>query len=212
MPRSPLPIRFGHAHRRALYGVLLGLWLSGALWLLFHCFFFAPGEFGPTPHPLEKWWLRLHGLFAFATLVALGSVLPVHVRGAWQKRKNRATGVTLTAWVLWLAATGYALYYFATEANEAWLPVLHWAPALALPLALQYHVRRRRARPARRIPPMPASAGMHSHQPASSAPTGIASQPPSKRPTERRNWPEMEASKQQRAAERSAVPRAPIPS
>lgn len=152
MPKVPLPIRFGHRHRRALYGVFLGVWISGALWLLFHYFFTTPGEFGPAPSPMEKWWLRLHGLFAFATLVAVGSVLPVHARGAWQKNKNRATGVLMKSWVLWLAATGYALYYFSSEANEAWLPLLHWVAGLSMPLLLWTHIRRGRARRAVAMP------------------------------------------------------------
>jgi hypothetical protein len=146
MGRIPLPIRFGHRHRRALYGVFLGVWLSGAVWLLFHNFFTTQGEFGPAPHALEKWWLRLHGLFAFAALVVVGSVLPVHAHGAWRKRKNRPTGVIMKSWVLWLAATGYALYYFSSEANEVWLPLLHWVVGLALPLMLWTHIRRGRAR------------------------------------------------------------------
>jgi hypothetical protein len=144
--KIPLPIRFSHRHRRALYGVFLGLWLSGAVWLLFHYLFAVEGDFGPAPHPLEKWWLRLHGLFAFAGLIAVGSVLPVHAKGAWQKAKNRVTGVMMKSWTLWLAATGYALYYFSSEANEAWLPLLHWAVGLCLPLMLWTHIRRGRAR------------------------------------------------------------------
>jgi hypothetical protein len=152
VPKVPLPIRFGRRHRRALYGVFLGVWMSGALWLLFHYFLTTPGAFGPAPNPLEKWWLRLHGLFAFATLVVTGSVLPVHARGAWQKNKNRATGVLMKSWMLWLAASGYALYYFSSEANEAWLPPLHWMAGLALPPLLWAHIRRGRAR---QVTPMP---------------------------------------------------------
>lgn len=148
MHRLPLPIRFGHHHRRALYGVFVGVWLSGALWLLFHYFFTAPGEFGPAPHITEKWWLRLHGLFAFLALMAVGSALPVHARGGWQRNKNRATGALMKSWTLWLAATGYALYYFSSEANAQWLPLAHWAAGLALPLMLWAHVHRGRARPA----------------------------------------------------------------
>lgn len=146
MHKIPLPIRFGPTHRRALYGVFLGLWLSGALWLMFHYFFAAPGEFGPAPHASEKWWLRLHGLFAFAALVSVGSVIPVHARSAWQKNKNRATGVLIKSWMLWLAGTGYALYYFSSEPNEAWLPLLHWVAGLSLPLLLATHIRRGRMR------------------------------------------------------------------
>ena len=141
-----LHIRFPHDHKRAIYGIVAALWLTGALWIVFHYFLRVPGDFGPQPHALEKWWLRLHGLAAFASLVMLGTVLPVHARRAWQLRKNRATGMSMKLISLWLALTGYTLYYFSSEANEAWLPVLHWGVGLALPLALVLHIRRGRAR------------------------------------------------------------------
>jgi hypothetical protein len=143
------PIRLGTRHKRALYTVFLALWGSGALWLLFHYFLRVAGEFGNAAHPLESWWLRLHGLTAFAALVAVGSVLPVHARRAWQLGKNRRSGLAMKAWLLWLAATAYALYYFASEANEAWLPLAHWIAGLMLPLAGLIHVRLGRRRPSR---------------------------------------------------------------
>lgn len=155
MHKVPLPIRFGKPHRRVLYAVFVGLWGAGLLWLVFHYFFGVQGDFGPTPHPLEKWWLRAHGLFAFAALIALGSVLPVHARGAWERKRNRRTGVAMKFWMLWLAATGYTLYYFSSESNESWLPMLHWAAGLALPLMLVWHVRRGRSRAAPRVAPRP---------------------------------------------------------
>ena len=142
-----LQIRFPPQHKRSLYAVFMLLWVSGALWLTFHYFLRVPSEFGVQAHPLESWWLRLHGLASFAALIALGSVLPVHARRAWQLKKNRATGLSMKIIFIWLAATGYALYYFASEANEAWLPLLHWVVGLALPLLLILHIRRGRARP-----------------------------------------------------------------
>lgn len=163
----PLPIRFGNRHKRILYSVFALLWLSGALWLAFHYFLRAPGEFGDTAHPLEIWWLRLHGLMALAALVGVGSVLPVHAHRAWHLKKNRASGLAVKMLMLWLAATGYALYYFVSESNEAWLPFLHWGVGLTLPLMLVAHIRRGRARPATAHPRT---------QPASSAPARVARQ------------------------------------
>ena len=143
----PQPIRMGARHKRTLYWIVLSLWGSGLLWLLFHYFLRVPGDFGDTAHPLEAWWLRLHGLMGFAVLVAIGSVLPIHVSRAWQLNKNRRSGLAMKAYFLWLALTGYALYYFLSEANEAWLPLAHWIAGLAMPLAGLAHIRlgRRRA-------------------------------------------------------------------
>lgn len=176
---TPFPqtlIRFAAPHKRALYAVFLVLWLSGALWLAFHYFLRAPGAFGAQPHALEIWWLRLHGLMGFAALVALGSVLPVHARRAWQFKKNRASGLAMKGISLWLAATGYALYYFASDDNANWLPLLHWIVGLALPLMLAFHIRRGRARS--KFFRYPASAQAHAahNPPASPTPLSVASQ------------------------------------
>lgn len=140
----PLAIRLGDRHRRWLTGVFGLLWLTGASWLLFHYFLVTEGEWGPRPHPLEIWWLRLHGLAAFAALVAAGSVLPVHVRRAWELRKNRASGLAMNAAVAWLALTGYALYYFADPEGRPWLPGLHWVVGCGAPALIVLHVRRGR--------------------------------------------------------------------
>lgn len=142
----PLPIRFAKSHKHLLYVVFIVLWLSGALWLGFHYFLRVPGEFGEIAHPLEIWWLRLHGLMGFAVLVATGSVLTIHTRRAWHLRKNRSTGFLMQTALLWLALTGYALYYFASDANAIWLPLLHWVVGLMLPLMLVLHIQRGRAR------------------------------------------------------------------
>ncbi|HQS99533.1 MAG TPA: hypothetical protein PLE48_05775 [Thiobacillus sp.] len=133
-------IRLGHRHKRLAYATFSLLWVSGALWLAFHYFLGVEGDFGPEPNPLEKWWLRLHGLAAMLALVALGSLLTNHVRLAWQRNKNRRSGLPMLALTAWLAATGYALYYFSSDANAAWLPLLHWTVGLAVPLALTLHI------------------------------------------------------------------------
>lgn len=145
-------IRLGSRHKRLAYTVFALLWASGALWLLLHYFFGVEGDFGPAPHPLEKWALRLHGLAAMLALVALGSLTIQHMRLAWSRHKNRRTGLAMLGLSAWMAATGYALYYFSSDANAAWLPLLHWVPGLALPVALAFHILVGRQRPARAQP------------------------------------------------------------
>jgi hypothetical protein len=142
-------IRLGSRHKNLLYAGLVLLWASGALWLMFHYFFQSEGDFGPQPHLLEKWWLRLHGLAGMLALILLGSLLPNHMKLAWKRRKNRRTGLPMLAGWGWLAATGYALYYFSSDANAAWLPLLHWCFGLALPAFLIIHIRHARKRPKR---------------------------------------------------------------
>ena len=172
----PLLIRFAKPHKRVLYAVFVLLWLSGVLWLGFHYFLREPGEFGETAHPLEIWWLRLHGLMGFAMLVAVGSVLPIHARRAWHLHKNRSTGFLMQTVLLWLSLTGYALYYFATDANAAWLPLLHWVVGLALPCMLVLHIQRGRAR-SRTVFQPGSTPDTYLNPPASPTPFRVASQP-----------------------------------
>ena len=139
-PHLPIPVRLMAGQRKALHLSFALLWGSGALWLGYHYFFSINGPFGPTPNPLEHWWLRLHGLSLMATLLAIGSVLPHHAQRAWALNKNRALGFTLLAALGWLILTGYALYYFSSDSNQKWLPLLHWIPGLALPLLLLTHI------------------------------------------------------------------------
>lgn len=146
--RLHLPIRLGPRQRRWAYSSFALLWLSGALWLVFHYFLQVPGTFGPRPHPLEHWWLRLHGLAMMASLLMLGSLFIHHLHRAWQLRRNRLLGMALTSVFAWLGGTGYALFYFSSDANQVWLPLLHWIPGLVLPGVLVWHIRRGRRRKA----------------------------------------------------------------
>lgn len=150
--RASGPIRLGRRHRGVVFYSLAVLWSSGALWLLFHYFLAVQGPFGPEPHPLQPWWLRLHGLAVMVTLTVFGSLLVQHAPRAWQVRKNRRLGAALTGVFLWLATTGYALYYFSSDANAAWLPLAHWIPGLALPGVVLMHIRFGRRRTAPRRP------------------------------------------------------------
>ncbi len=159
------PIRLSARHRRVVYASLFILWLSGALWLLFHYFLQRPGTFGDEPHVLEAWWLRLHGLAMMVVLVTAGSVVVHHAARAWQLGKNRLVGALLSGILLWLAFSGYALYYFSSDDTQAWLPLLHWLPGLVVPLAVVLHVRRGQRRshrrtaghsPASHVRPLPA--------------------------------------------------------
>ena len=103
---NPPAIRLGAWQQAYLYTVGVLLVLSGILWLVFHHFVRIDGEFGPTLHPLEPWWLRLHGMAGAAFLIGFGSVLPGHVRRAWGAARNRITDTVFFAVMLTLTLTG----------------------------------------------------------------------------------------------------------
>jgi len=120
--------------------VTVALLFSGALWLVFHYFLDAHGEFGENRHPLEAWWLRLHGAAAMAFLVVLGTLLPIHIRRAWQLRRNYVTGIVVLSTVAALIVTGYGLYYASGENLRLWVSVAHWGIGLAGTPALILHM------------------------------------------------------------------------
>jgi hypothetical protein len=128
-----------------VYVVLGVLWGSGIGWLVFHYFLRQAGEFGELPHPLEAWWLRLHGAAAFATLWLSGLLWAVHLVPAWKSRR-RASGIALAIVLTVLVPSGYLLYYAADDALRAATALLHWLIGAALPLALLPHVLRGRSR------------------------------------------------------------------
>ena len=138
-------LRLGKWHQSYLYVVGTLLVLSGALWLLFHYFVRMPGQFGDSPHPLEPWWLRIHGLSAAAFLIGFGSVLPGHVRRAWVARRNRISGTFFFSLLALLIATGYGLYYLGEDSVRASVSAVHWLVGLGMPALMGWHIWRGRA-------------------------------------------------------------------
>lgn len=133
----------------ALYVVGIGVWLSGGLWLLFHYFFEEQGDFGPKTHPLEPWWLKMHGAFAFASIWIFGMLWAVHITRTWRGRRRRWSGGILTGIFAWLVVSGYLLYYIGDDRARALVSLLHWSIGLASPVSFGAHrvrVRRRRSR------------------------------------------------------------------
>ena len=113
--------------------------VSGLAWWLLSRFGQIQGEFGASPHPAQAWLLRLHGAAAFASLLTLGALLPVHVKRAWHARKNRRTGALLGGLVALQIITGYALYY-ADDALRDRAGQIHFILGLGLPALLALHI------------------------------------------------------------------------
>ena len=137
--------RLGHVQERWVYAAGAALALSGLGWLVCHYLLHPPG---PGPHPLEVWWLRLHGLALILFLAVLGSVLPVHVRYGWRHHMNRVSGALVLGVAGLLALSGYGLYYLVDDDLREWTSIAHWIAGLAAIILLLTHVvlgkRRRR--------------------------------------------------------------------
>src|SRR5690242_6476533 len=102
------PIALPLRRRFTLYGIALGVWLTGVLWLIYHYFLRQEGPFGFKNNPLEHLWIVLHAAFGFAAIWMFGVLWSVHVKHAWELRWRRRSGGTLFGFVLALSLTGYA--------------------------------------------------------------------------------------------------------
>jgi hypothetical protein len=92
--------------------------------------------------------MKLHGGAAMLALIVLGTLLPGHVRRAWNAKKNRFTGAGLLALNALLIISGYALYYCGSEQTRPLISTLHWILGLVLPITIASHIwQGRRLRP-----------------------------------------------------------------
>jgi cytochrome bd-type quinol oxidase subunit 1 len=134
------------SRRLFLFAVAIGLWLSGALWLLFHFFIQKDTGFGPRPLPIQHWWLILHGAFAFGALWLMGLLWGVHIPRLWRARRHRLSGSALFGALIILSASGYLLYYYAGDDDvRDLISRTHWILGLAalLPFFIHWRLRRR---------------------------------------------------------------------
>jgi hypothetical protein len=144
-------VRLEPWHRRALYAAFALLTVTGVVWLWAD---WAKERLGPdTWQPIAADMLALHGGAAMAALLALGALVPLHVRRGWRSGRNRLTGPLMIAVNAVLIATAYGLYYAGADTLRHWMSVIHIVVGLALPAGLLAHVwlGRHRARDDRRL-------------------------------------------------------------
>jgi membrane protein YdbS with pleckstrin-like domain len=129
----------GRPRRLAIYITGIGLWLTGGLWLIYHYFLVKQGEFGPEMNPMEPWWLRLHGAFAFAAIWLFGLLWGIHITKAWPHKRSRWSGGAMTGVLALLTVTGYLLYYVGDDRVRPLISAVHWTVGLACPLVFLWH-------------------------------------------------------------------------
>jgi hypothetical protein len=144
LSRAKATARVAALPRIVIYVVGTGLWLTGALWLLFHYLLKRQGWLGGV-QPLESWWLRLHGAFAFVAIWTFGLLWGTHVVPGWWTRRRARSGIVLVAFVAWLMVSAYLLYYLGNEEQRFIVSVLHWSVGLSCPVLFTAHRWRDRA-------------------------------------------------------------------
>lgn len=122
--------------RRLLYLSTSLLWLSGALWLYYKYFGQVQGDYGVQAHPAQPILLEIHGAFAMAFLVVIGSLLVDHVPLGWRRKKHRPSGIGLLSTAAILILTGWGLYYAGSKSLRGWTSIVHWSLGLASPAFL----------------------------------------------------------------------------
>jgi len=122
--------RLHRAHRLLLYAGLMVLLMTGAAWEAM-----APGSFASLV-------MEVHGAAALATLVLLGTLLAQHVPAGWASSKNRKSGAILLGALLWLALSGYLLYYAGSESLRWYAAQSHLWVGIAACAIVGLHLRR----------------------------------------------------------------------
>jgi hypothetical protein len=149
--------RVGHLTKRRRYSVYfisIGVWLTGAVWLIFHYFIRQTDQFGfENSHPGEKWALIGHAAFAFYAMWLFGVLWPAHVKRSWNAVVRRGSGGTLFGVTAWLSLTGLALYYIGSDFWRELTSWGHWLVGLAGLVVFLIHLLTRTPRSHRHHPP-----------------------------------------------------------
>ena len=106
------PLKLPKIRRWTVYFVSFGVWLTGAVWLIYRYFLRTEGKFGQVRDPLEAWWLKAHGLFSFWTLWIFGLLWSVF---------HEWIGIAQDLWrAPWGAKLGYL--FGPPGWNASWMP------------------------------------------------------------------------------------------
>ena len=133
-------IRLSKVHELIIYLIAVIVIISGFLWLYFDFFIRVETEFSLLVHPLQNTFLILHGTSSIFFLIALGSVLPIHVLKAWKTKNNRLSGGFFLLLFTILILTGIGLYYSGVEENRQFLSILHWVIGILFPVFFVIHI------------------------------------------------------------------------
>ena len=102
---------------------MLACSISGSLYLLGHEFQIQRSIFGN--HNV----LASHGIFAMLATLALGSVLPFHLKAGFKSKKKWMSGFSQLSFLAILLTTSALLYYGSAEMRDS-VVIIHWVVGL----------------------------------------------------------------------------------
>ncbi|QWD85633.1 hypothetical protein AOC19_01785 [Polynucleobacter asymbioticus] len=103
---------------------MLGCSLTGTAYLLGHQFHIERAVLGA--HSVLIW----HGIAAMAATMALGSVLPFHLKAGLKSRRKLWSGLSQLAFLTTLLVSGALLYYGPEEMRDRVIAT-HWMTGIA---------------------------------------------------------------------------------
>ena len=109
--------------RSFVIGGMLACSMTGITYLLGHEFQIQRAAFGS--HSI----LAAHGIAAMFATLALGSVLPFHIKAGYKSKKKWMSGFSQVAFLIALLTSGILLYYGPEEIREGVIEV-HWMVGL----------------------------------------------------------------------------------
>lgn len=126
-------MRLGKWHRRIVLAALIVVAASGTLWFVLHDMMdHEPGE-------LLRDLLIVHGVASFASAIALGSLLPLHVPVGYRQKRNLVSGVILLLAMSLLLGTALLLYY-GGEGARAGARLVHLVAGFAAMIVVPLHM------------------------------------------------------------------------
>jgi uncharacterized membrane protein len=126
-------MRLGKWHRALVLAALIVVALTGVVWFVLH------DVAGEAPDELLREVLMAHGVAAFATMMAFGSVLPLHSLAGWRKGQNVGSGLSVILVLAVLAVTGLMLYY-ANEVVQSSARLVHLVVGFAAIAGVPLHI------------------------------------------------------------------------
>lgn len=112
---------------------MLGCALTGSAYLLGHEFLIARKILGT--HSVLAW----HGIVAVIATMALGSVLPFHLKAGIQSKRKLWSGLSQLALLATLVVSGTLLYYGPADSRDTVIAA-HWILGLAFLAIFVVHV------------------------------------------------------------------------
>jgi hypothetical protein len=134
------PTQLARWHEWSIYLLFGALLVSGVGWLMLDKWVRVAGDFGPEHHPAQHDLIIIHGIAAYLFLLALGALVPVHVKSGWAMRRNRLSGVAIASLLGVAVLTALGLYYIGGEEARGFSSLLHWVVGLIALPALVIHV------------------------------------------------------------------------